>query len=46
MLEEWEIEDRIKDVVQEIAENKVAKFYPSFISKATHLPLDTVYFFY
>jgi hypothetical protein len=43
LLTEWEVEDMIRDVVQEIAENKVAKFYPTFVAKATHLPLNTVY---
>lgn len=43
MFDEWELEDMIREVVKEIAEKKVAKFYPTLVAKATHLPVDTVY---
>lgn len=42
MVYEWEIEDAIRDVTEEIAINPVSKFYPTFVSKATNLPVDVV----
>jgi len=41
--EEWEIEDKILEAVNALAISKLNKFYPTYVSKVTEIPLDIVF---
>jgi hypothetical protein len=41
--EDWQIEDMVLDTVNGLAVSKLNKFYPTYVSKATSLPLDITF---
>lgn len=38
----WEKGDLVREVIDQIAQAPISKFYPSYVAKATDLPLDVV----
>lgn len=41
--EDWQIEDMVLNTVNDLAVSKLNKFYPTYVSKATSLPLDITF---